>query len=45
MDLSHLAQELPSKTLLKEKEKGREDKEKDVSRYWMTLGKRENTGN
>jgi hypothetical protein len=31
-------------TLLKEKWKGIEDKEEDVSSYWMTLGKRENTG-
>jgi hypothetical protein len=30
---------------LKEKERGHEDEEKDVSDYWMTLRKRECAGN
>jgi hypothetical protein len=33
------------KRLWKEREKGREDEEEDVSRYWMTLRKRQATGN
>jgi hypothetical protein len=31
-------------TLLKQRQKGRNDEEKDVSSYWMTSGKREHTG-
>jgi len=33
--------ELPSKTLLKERQKGRDDEEEDVMMYWRALRKRE----
>ena len=47
MDQSQIAQELPSKTGYGKEycRKDREDEKEDVSSYWITLRKGEETGN
>jgi hypothetical protein len=45
LDLTLLAQDLLSKPHFQGKQKRGEDEEEDLSRYWMTLRKREGTGN
>ena len=46
MNLSHVGVDTAfSKLLLKERWKGQGSEEKDVSSYWITLRKRENTVN